>query len=97
MGVRVIGRKLDRSSVGGFGFNRLTRDAQEHAEVAVRVGVPRFDRYRALIFSDCVVEPAVRLQNNGVIAVPVRLIGGQLEALLDAGYRFVCSPLLVGE
>ncbi len=61
------------------------------------VGVPRVDRYRALVFTDRVVEPAMRLQNDGVIAVPVSLIRSQREALLDEVDRLVTSSLLVGE
>ena len=84
-------------AVGGFGFLPSSGDAQQDTEVAVGVGVLRIDRYRAFIFTDGFVEPAVRLQNDGVIAMPVSLIRRQREALLDESDRLVTAPLLVGE
>ena len=46
---------------------------------------------------DCGLQPAVRLQDDAEIAVPVRLLGREREAALDQRNGFVAAPLLVRE
>ena len=62
-------------AVGRLRLDRLARRPQQHAEIAVGVGVLRIDRDGTLVGGDRLVEPAGLLQHDAEIVVAVGPIG----------------------
>ena len=91
----MVGTQADSRAVCGLCFCGPTGGAQQDAEIAVRVSVAGIDRNGAFVLGDRIPESAVGLQNNPEIAMPVRLIRAQREALPDEFDGFVGSALLV--
>jgi hypothetical protein len=91
----MIGTQADCRSVGSLGFFRPASGAQQDGEIAVRVSVAGVDRDGAFVLGDRILESAVGLQNNPEIAMPVRLIRAEREALPDEVDGFIGSALLV--
>jgi hypothetical protein len=79
----MVGTQADRRSVSSLGFLRPASGAQQDAQIAMRVSVAGVDRNGAFVLGDCIAESAVGLQNNPEIAMPVRLIRAEREALPD--------------
>jgi hypothetical protein len=70
---------------------------QDHAEVAVGVGVPGIDRDRPAVGADGRLQPAAGLRGDPEVVVVVRAIGLEREALLDERDGLVAAPVLVRE
>src|ERR1700752_2002735 len=95
VGIDMVGTQAYCRSVGSLGFLRPANGAQQDAEVVVRVGVTRVDRDGTFVLGDRIPESTVGLQNNPEIAVPVRLIRAEREALPDEVDGLIGSALLV--
>ena len=93
----MFGIQPDGFAIGGFRFDGLSGRPQQHAEIAVRVGVLGIGGDRAPIRLDRSVEPSVGLQNDAEVAVPVRLIGREREAPADQREGIVIATLLMRE
>ena len=91
----MVGTQADCGSVGSLGFLRPASGAQQDAEIVVRVSVAGVDRNGAFVLGDRILESAVGLQNNPEIAMPVRLIRAEREAVPDEVDGFIGSALLV--
>ncbi len=91
----MVGTQADCRSVGGLGLFRPASGAQQDAEIAVRVRVAGVDLNGAFVLGDRIPESAVGLQNNPEIAMPVRLIRAEREALPDEVDGVIGSALLV--
>ena len=61
------------------------------------VGVAGIEGDGAAVRVDRAVEPAVRLQHDAEIAVPVRLVGRERDAPRDERQRLVVASLLMRE
>ena len=81
VGVDVLRIEPDGRPVRRLGLDRLVRRPQQHAEIAVSIGVGRIEDNRALIGFDRFVEQPRLLENDAEVAVPVRRIGRERQAL----------------
>ncbi len=84
------GFEPDRGPIRGFGLDRLAGRPQQHAEVAVGIGVPGIERDRAVIGRDRLVQPAALLEDDAEIAVPV----GPVRERAPGSSRSARSPSL---
>ena len=77
VGVRVDMLRVepDGRPVRRLGLDRLARRPQQHAEIAMSIGVSRIEDDRALVGFDRFVEQPRPLKNDAEVAVPVRRIG----------------------
>ena len=95
--VRVLGIYAYCDPIVRFGFFRLAFGPQDHTEIVVRVGVLRFERDRALVCDDRIVELESILQDDPQIAVPVRSLRFELQAPPDQRDCILASCLLMRE
>ena len=78
-----------------FRLGGLSGRPQQHTHIVIGVGVTRINGLAHQWKFDCEVQPAVRLEDEAEVAVPVRLIGHAREAPLDECQSFVVPPLLM--
>ena len=74
------------------GARRIARREQRIGQVAIGLRPPRFQRQRAAIGGDGLVEPAVALERDAEIAVQLGVIGGEAQRLAKSVGRLGMAP-----
>ena len=91
----MLGIQLNGGAICGFRLERLPGRPQQHAEIAVRIGMTRVDGDRLLIGVDRRLQLAGRLENDAEVVVAIRAARRERKAPLDERDGFVAVPLLM--